>query len=266
MGPKNACLSYADIAMGVIDKKAKSGTIQPNLWWWYRDDIFDLWTRGQYKLIEFTEFINSPYPTIKFTLVYSPTSLNVLDLTLNLVEGYIQTDIYSKPTDNHIYLLRNSAHPAHCTKAIPFGVTTRVKRNCSTPESFEKRSIGYQNYLINRGYNPNQVRQQFDKVRSIPREDLLAPQLRSPTKCFHWFWITTPIYPTLAKSCIHINISFMILPPLQKYSPKGLLFHRLGDLTTFKTFFHTPIKLMIVALTSVVALNAKVNAIFVVIS
>ncbi|CAH3030683.1 unnamed protein product, partial [Porites evermanni] len=165
--------------MGVIDKKAKSGTIQPNLLWWYRDDIFDLWTRGQYKLIEFTEFINSLYPTIKFTLVYSPTSLNVLDLTLNLVEGYIQTDIYSKPTDNHIYLLRNSAHPAHCTKAIPFGVATRVKRNCSTPESFEKRSIGYQNYLINRGYNPNQVRQQFDKVRSIPREDLLAPQLRS---------------------------------------------------------------------------------------
>ena len=132
MGPKNAC-SYADIAMGVIDKKAKSGTIKPNLWWRYRDDIFDLWTQGQSKLIEFTEFINSLYPTIKFTLVYSPLSLNVLDLTLNLVDGYIQTDIYSKPTDNHIYLLRNSAHPAHCTKAIPFGVATRIKRNCSTP-------------------------------------------------------------------------------------------------------------------------------------
>ena len=92
MGPKNAC-SYAAIAMGVIDKKAKSGIIKPNLWWRYRDDIFDLWTQGQSKLIEFTEFTNSLYPTIKFTLVYSPTSLNVLDLTLNLVEGYIQTDI-----------------------------------------------------------------------------------------------------------------------------------------------------------------------------
>ena len=100
---------------------------KPNLWCRYRDDIFDLWTQGQSKLIDFTEFINSLYPTIKFTLVYSPTSLNVLDLTLNLVEGYIQTDIYSKPTDNHIYLLRKKAHPAHCTKAIPFGIATRVK-------------------------------------------------------------------------------------------------------------------------------------------
>ena len=30
IGPKNAC-SYADVAMGVIDKKAKSGVIKPNL-------------------------------------------------------------------------------------------------------------------------------------------------------------------------------------------------------------------------------------------
>ena len=86
---KNAC-SYADLAMGVIDKEAMSGAIKPNLWWRYRDDIFDLWTQGHSKLIDFTQFINSLYPTIKFTLVHSPTSLNVLDLTLNLVDGFIQ--------------------------------------------------------------------------------------------------------------------------------------------------------------------------------
>ena len=43
MGPKNAC-SYADLAMGEIDHKAKfCGPIKPALWWRYRDDIFDLW-------------------------------------------------------------------------------------------------------------------------------------------------------------------------------------------------------------------------------
>ena len=31
MGPKNAC-SYADLAMGVIDDKAKEGEIKPKLW------------------------------------------------------------------------------------------------------------------------------------------------------------------------------------------------------------------------------------------
>ena len=71
MGQKNAC-SYADLAMGlIIDQKAMSGT---NLWWSYRDHIFDLWTLGHAKLPEFMQFINSLYPTIKFTLLlHSPT-------------------------------------------------------------------------------------------------------------------------------------------------------------------------------------------------
>ena len=111
--------------MGIIDRRARSGEIKPNLWWRYRDDIFDLWTQGPVKLNEFTEFINSLYSTIKFTLVSSPISLNVLDLTLKLVNGFIQTDFYSKPADNHIYLLRDSAHPALVTRAIPYGVATR---------------------------------------------------------------------------------------------------------------------------------------------
>ena len=71
MGPKNAC-SYADLAMGIIDEKAKlEGNLKPMLWWRYRDDIFDLWTQGLPKLLEFTDYINSLYPTIKFELVYS---------------------------------------------------------------------------------------------------------------------------------------------------------------------------------------------------
>lgn len=42
----------------------------------------------------------------------------------------------------------------------------------------------------------------------------------------------------------------MILPPLQKYSPKGLLFHLIGDLKTYQPFFHAPVKLMITTQTN----------------
>ena len=109
MGPKNAC-SYADFAMDIIDEKAKfGGPIKPMLWWCYRDDIFELWTHGPSKLTEFTDYINSLYPTIKFELVYSEKSLSVLDLMLHLEEGYISTDIYAKPTDSHLYLLFSSS-------------------------------------------------------------------------------------------------------------------------------------------------------------
>lgn len=82
MGPKNT-RSYLDLAIGIIDEKAKlEGSLKPLLWWRYRDDIFDLWTQGLPKLLEFTDYINSLYPTIKFELVYSDSFLHVLDLTL----------------------------------------------------------------------------------------------------------------------------------------------------------------------------------------
>ena len=207
--------------MGVIDRKAKSEEIKPNLWWRYRDDIFDLWTQGHSKLNAFTRFINSLYPTSKITVVSSETSLNVLDLTLNLVDGFIHTDIYSKPTDNHIYLLRNSAHPAHCTKAIPFGVATRVRRNCSTPETFEKRSREYQEYLINRGYNPRNIQQQFNKVTSIPRENLLTPKIREKNVLFPLVTDFNPRLPNIGKIISSHTRLIYNSPSLAKIFPKG---------------------------------------------
>ena len=84
MGPKNAC-SYADLAMGLIDEKAKfGGALKPLLWRRYRDDVFDVWTHGLPKLLEFTEYINFLYPTIKCELVCSENTLSILDLTLHL--------------------------------------------------------------------------------------------------------------------------------------------------------------------------------------
>ena len=134
MGPKNFC-SYADLAMGEIDRLAKNHpTLSPENWLRYRDDILDLWKLGPGKLMEFTDYINNIHPTIKFTLVYSKKSINVLGLTLTLENGYIQTDVYSKPTDNHMYLHPKTAHPSHCMKAIPFGIASRLRRNCSSEE------------------------------------------------------------------------------------------------------------------------------------
>ena len=79
--------------MGVIDEKAKfGGSLKPMLWWRYRDDIFDIWTQALPKLLEFTDYINGLYPTIKFELVYSDSHLNVLDLTLHF--ALIATSTY----------------------------------------------------------------------------------------------------------------------------------------------------------------------------
>ena len=136
MGPKST-YSYADLVMRDIDLLAKQGSpIKPNYWWRYRDDILDIWTQGLDKLFEFTDFNNSLYPTIKFELVYPTSQINVLDLTLNLKEGFIYTNIYAKLTDSHLYLHPRSSHPRHEKKAIPLRVALRIKRNCSSDVYF----------------------------------------------------------------------------------------------------------------------------------
>ena len=135
--------------MGKIDHNAKHcGPIKPSQWWRWRDDIFYLWQQGLAALNSFTEYINSLYPTIKLELVYSEGKFNVLDVSLHLVDGFIQTDVYSKPTDSHLYLSPSSAHPKHVFKAIPFGVASRLRRNCSEDNFLKKRLEEYKGYLI----------------------------------------------------------------------------------------------------------------------
>ena len=209
MGPKNAC-SYADLAMGIIDEKAKSeGSLKPLLWWRYRDDIFDLWTQGLPKLLEFTDYINSLYPTIKFELVYSDSFLHVLDLTLHLKDGLIVTDIYSKPTDSHLYLPFSSSHPSHCKRAIPYGVALRIKRNCSTHDFLQIRREEYKRYLKSQNYPANLVDKQFDKALEIPRSELLSKKVKTNKKVFPLVLDYNPILPDI-QSIIrkHVHLSF----------------------------------------------------------
>ena len=181
---ENTC-SYADLAMGVIDEKAKfGGSLKPMLWWRYRDDIFDIWTQGLPKLLEFTDYINGLYPTIKFELVYSDSHLNVLDLTLHFRDGFISTDVYAKPTDSYLYLPFSSSHPARCKRVVLFGVALRIKRNCSTDDFLQNRCKEYKGYLKSQNYPAELVDKQFDKALSIPRAQRLRKKVKPAKKVF----------------------------------------------------------------------------------
>ena len=133
MGPRNAC-SYVGLAMGHKDHLAKTGgCIHLTFWWRYRDDMISVWMHGQDKLTEFTDYTNSLYPTIKFELVASQHQLNVLDLTMHLDTSFFKTDVYSKPTDSHLYILvLSSVHPSNFKNAIPFNLALSLKCNCSS--------------------------------------------------------------------------------------------------------------------------------------
>lgn len=50
------------------------------------------------------------------------TSDVILLSDVTCIDGFIRTEVYSKPTDSHLYLPPASAHPKHVFKAIPSGV------------------------------------------------------------------------------------------------------------------------------------------------
>ena len=51
------------------------------------------------------QYINENSPTMKFTCDYSFTPIPFLDVSVSLHNGKIVTDLYTKPTDKHQYLL-----------------------------------------------------------------------------------------------------------------------------------------------------------------
>ena len=90
--------------------------------------------------------------TMRNVAWYSEHLFDILDLTSHLPEGSTITDIYAKSKNSQLYLPFSSSHLAHCKRAIPYGVTLLVRRNCSTDEFLNKRCVEYKWYLKFQGY------------------------------------------------------------------------------------------------------------------
>ena len=122
-------------------------------------------------------------------LLFSEHELHVLDLTLHLVDGFIRIDVYSKPTDSH---------PMHVFKAIPSGVATRLKRNCSEETFLPDRTVEYKGYLVNQGYPSKLVDDQFSKASTFSRNDLLRQRRKQSKKLFQFVLTLNPNLPNVS--------------------------------------------------------------------
>ena len=123
----------------------------PLIWLRYIDDVFLLWTHGEEQLDNFISYCNTRHRTIKFTAEKSKKSLRFLDVMVELRDGYLETDLYSKPTDTHQYLQWSSCHPRHTKESLPYSLAFRLRRICSTDGAFAIRIDQLKEYLSNRG-------------------------------------------------------------------------------------------------------------------
>jgi hypothetical protein len=92
----------------------------PTHYWRYVDDVWGLWEHGLEKLQEFHKLANSLHPRIKTELRFSSQQIEFLDVNIKIKDGFIQTDLFSKDTDKHMYLHVTSSHPNSVKTAITF--------------------------------------------------------------------------------------------------------------------------------------------------
>ena len=167
--------NYANLFMGSLESNfLNSCKIKPTKWLRYIDDIFILWNEGREKLTEFISAANNFHPSIKFTYEISDKIINFLDLTIHKTDkNRLETDLYSKPTNAHLYLHYSSCHPRHTKNSLPFSLAYRLLRICSTDSFLTKRLNELRQFLINRQYKPKTIDTAFNKIRTLTRSDSL---------------------------------------------------------------------------------------------
>ena len=80
------------------------------------------------------EHANSIHKNIEIELRYSSSLIKILDTLVRLKYGTLETDLYSKPTDKHIYLQSQSNYSPQTNKAVPYGLGIRIKRICQNED------------------------------------------------------------------------------------------------------------------------------------
>ena len=165
---------YADIFL--LDHDLKITRFDPEkliFYGRYRDDCFVLWGGGDDSLNQFFVYINSIDPDIQFTIKSSDHSIEFLDVLVFVENGKLETTVYSKPTDGHVYLHPKSNHPRHQINAIPKSQALRLRKIISKETDYQIASVTYSQYFIDRGYSRSLVEKAFKEVSKLDRSELL---------------------------------------------------------------------------------------------
>jgi hypothetical protein len=186
--------SYANLYMAKIENKIlkefkeKTG-LEPSLWLRFLDNVFFVWSHSKESLEDFTNFMQNSTKEKK-----TKTELKVifeigkrvpfLDVMTYIgMDGKLETDLYSKPTDAHLYLRSNSCHPKTCTKGLVKGKLLRARRICSKENEFKLAALKMKSYFVERGFSGREVDKTIKEVSNTTREEALQTKQKKRKMC-----------------------------------------------------------------------------------
>ena len=97
--------------------------------------------------------------------------VNFLDVVIKIKNGRLNTDLYSKPVDNHQYLHYSSCHPKHIKKSIIYSLTLRLRRICSEGKDLKSHVTDLKGWFLRRGYPQRIIEEQVDRAFRLPLEN-----------------------------------------------------------------------------------------------
>ena len=176
MGPCHSC-DYADIFVGVLDdkfvQKLEDENIDHTAWKIFRDDGWDILLNADEDLRKFLEALDPLHPNIKWYVKASSAennhALEYLDLTIYIIDGKIETDLFAK--DIPIFLSRKSCHPDHVFKSVVKSAGIRLNMNCSTDKFLWDRKNEYSRYFFASFYKPKEVNSIMDEVTGLTKNN-----------------------------------------------------------------------------------------------
>lgn len=131
----NFAPSYANLYVGYLEQQCifneNTNPFFQNIIRYYRylDDVLYLFKGTQAQLAEFTTYLNTMSPDLKFSVELNSKCIHFLDMWIKIEEGKLLTSLYRKETDRNI-LLAGSSHP----KTLKYGLSKsqfyRLRRIC----------------------------------------------------------------------------------------------------------------------------------------
>nr|XP_008123603.1 PREDICTED: uncharacterized protein LOC103282659 [Anolis carolinensis] len=138
----------------------------------YIDDVFTIFTSHN-MAEQFSNWINTIHPNIKFTKTIKLTDIHFLDVSIHQDERGLYVTNYSKPTDKNSILHFNSFHHYSLKFNLPYSQLLRIKKNNSKPDHYFAAAHSLNNKLKARGYPAKILKQAFQKSQQIDRSTLL---------------------------------------------------------------------------------------------
>ena len=197
MAPNYANLFMATLEEEIIQKFYEQTGLRPLIYLRYIDDVFMIWTHNDNSLKNFIKFANeytdskNMKSNIKFEVNISKEKVNFLDVEITLSDQILHSNVYSKPTDAHLYLNAYSCHPAKTIKNIPEGQFIRIRRICSNYNDFMRNANLLISQFCKQGYSIKKLQETLNDVKNMNRIDLLkesVPKTSDPQSIFVCTW------------------------------------------------------------------------------